>query len=321
MNSGLKVLVTGCAGFIGSHTCKSLVEEGCRVWGLDNLNDYYDPLWKKENLTEINNLDGDFTFIEGDILDEGNNDKVFDKLEPDTVVHLAARAGVRPSIEQPELYQQVNILGTLKILEQMRKREVPQMVFASSSSVYGMQEKIPFEETDAVNQPISPYAATKKSGEMLAYTYAHLYGIRTTCLRFFTVYGPAGRPDMAPYLFTQAILSGKPVRQFGDGSSKRDYTYIDDIVSGVVASVKSAFEFEIINLGNSTPVSLNEFISTIEEVTGKKATIVRENFKPGDVPVTFASVDKAKKLLGYEPRTSLKEGMTEFVQWYKEHRG
>jgi UDP-glucuronate 4-epimerase len=318
------ILVTGCAGFIGSHTTKALLKKGYRVIGVDNLNDYYNPKWKQQNLKQFEHEDN-FTFYRLDITHQKDLEKVFKQAQEqeqkiDKIVHLAARAGVRPSIKQPLLYEKVNVGGTLNLLELAREYQVPHFIFASSSSVYGNQKKVPFSETDPVNQPVSPYAATKKAGEMLCYTYAHLYNIKTTCLRFFTVYGPAGRPDMAPYLFTKAILEGKLINKFGDGTTKRDYTYIDDIVAGILAVVKKQFEFEIFNLGNNQPVSLNEFIGLLEKITGKKAKINQMGMQPGDVEITYADIEKAQKLLGYEPRTSFKDGLTQFVQWYRMNR-
>ena len=314
-----KILITGCAGFIGSHATQALLKQGYEVVGLDNLNDYYNPAWKQANLDQFSNQ-AQFKFIKADITDLAALKQIFQDHRFDKILHLAARAGVRPSIEQPLLYQKVNVEGTLNLLEMAREHQIPHFISASSSSVYGNQPKVPFSETDPVNEPISPYAATKKAGEMLCYTYSHLYGIKTSCLRFFTVYGPAGRPDMAPYLFTEAILQGKPINKFGDGSTKRDYTYIDDIVDGIMAVVAKPFKFEIFNLGNNTPVSLNEFIALLEEIIGKKALINQLSMQPGDVNTTYADISKAQQLLGYEPRTSFKDGLTKFVKWYKTHR-
>lgn len=319
-----KILVTGCAGFIGSSTTSKLLKQGHTVIGIDNLNDYYNPVWKKENLKEFKH-EAHFTFHQLDITDQKSLEKVFqEQVKKDQkiekILHLAARAGVRPSIQQPFLYEKVNVLGTLNLLDLAKQYQVPQFVFASSSSVYGNQKKVPFSETDPVNKPISPYAATKKAGEMLCHTYAYLYGIKTTCLRFFTVYGPKGRPDMAPYLFTKAIINGETINQFGDGTTRRDYTYIDDIVQGILAALVKPFAFEIINLGNNTPVSLNEFLELLQEIIGKKAKIVKMPMQPGDVDQTYADIEKANKLLGYKPTTSFKQGLTKFVKWYREKR-
>ncbi len=320
----MSLLVTGCAGFIGSHTTQALLKKGYNVIGVDNLNDYYNPDWKKQNLAKFKD-ETNFTFHCLDITDQASLEKLFKQASEEKnpiskIIHFAARAGMRISIKQPLLYSKVNIEGTLNLLELARQFEVPHFIFASSSSVYGNQKKVPFSETDPVNQPVSPYSATKKAGEMLCHTYAHLYGINTSCLRFFTVYGPAGRPDMAPYLFTEAILKNKPIKKFGDGSTRRDYTYIDDIVNGVVSAVEHLFPFEIFNLGNNHPVSLNEFIAEIENATGKKAVIQQEPMQAGDVKQTYAGIDKAKKMLGFEPKTSLKEGLKRFVKWYKAER-
>lgn len=318
------ILLTGCAGFIGSHTTHALLKNGYNVIGIDNLNDFYNPEWKKQNLSKFNN-EANFTFHCLDITDQKAVAEIFSQAQEtgrpiSKIVHLAARAGVRPSIKDPLLYEEVNVKGTLNLLELARLFKVPQFVFASSSSVYGNQAKVPFSETDPVNEPVSPYAATKKAGEMLCYTYAHLHGIKTTCLRFFTVYGPAGRPDMAPYLFTEAILKGKTINKFGDGTTRRDYTYIDDIVQGIVSAVKKPFDFEVFNLGNNTPVTLNEFIAMLEEVAGKKAKVKQMPMQAGDVKQTYADIEKAKKLLGFEPKTEFKEGLTKFVEWFKQER-
>lgn len=313
------ILVTGAAGFIGSHTAKRLLQEGDLVVGLDDVNDYYSPEWKNANLSELEN-NPNFTFRKADIRDLTELVKIFSEFKFDAIIHLAARAGVRPSIEQPLLYEEVNVRGTLHILEMARKHNIKQFVFASSSSVYGNQSQVPFRETDPVNSPISPYAATKKAGEMLCHTYSHLYGINCICLRFFTVYGPNGRPDMAPYIFTKAILEGQQIKKFGDGETRRDYTYIDDIVAGVVASLDLDKKFETINLGNSRPVSLNEFISTLEKITGKQMQIEELPMQAGDVKQTFADISKAQNLLDYQPETSFADGLSLFVKWYQANR-
>lgn len=314
-----KVVITGSAGFIGSHLAERLLTLGYQILGIDDLNDYYSPEWKRQNLLKLK-LKRHFKFVQLDIRKKRSLSKVIAEFAPDTIVHLAARAGVRPSLEKPLLYQDVNIKGTLNLLEIARAQHIPQFIFASSSSVYGNQSKVPFSETDECNYPISPYAATKKAAEMLCYTYAQLYGIKTTVLRFFTVYGPRGRPDMAPYLFTEAFFKGKPINQFGDGSSQRDYTYVDDIVSGIVAAVKTPFDFEIINLGNNKPVGLLDFLNTLRELTHHKPIIHHQPFQPGDVQITYADISKAKKLLHYQPSTSFQEGLAKFVKWYKKNR-
>ncbi|NMC36085.1 NAD-dependent epimerase/dehydratase family protein [Candidatus Beckwithbacteria bacterium] len=312
------LLITGGAGFIGSSLIAKIIDQ-YQIVCVDNFNSYYNPSWKEDNvkpfLTHPN-----FRLYKSNIVNLEDLRQIFKNHHFDKIVHLAARAGVRPSIAQPLLYEKVNVQGTLNLLELAKEYKIPHFIFASSSSVYGNQNKVPFSETDPVNEPISPYAATKKAGEMLCYTYAHLYKIKTTCLRFFTVYGPKGRPDMAPYLFTKAILSGEPITKFGDGKSKRDYTYIDDIVAGVIKTIEQQFDFEIFNLGNNQPVELNEFIKTIEEVTGKILETVDLPMQAGDVTQTYANIEKAKKLLAWEPKTSLKEGLTKFVNWYQQAR-
>jgi UDP-glucuronate 4-epimerase len=315
----MKILVTGCAGFIGSHVSEALLKRGDFVIGVDNLNDYYDVKFKKENLEILKKHPG-FTFYKEDICNYNAMKKIFDKQIPDKVVHLAARAGVRPSIENPFIYEEVNVKGTLNLLELAKERKVKSFVSASSSSVYGNQKKVPFSETDNVDTPISPYAATKKAGELLCHTYHHLFNMKITCLRFFTVYGPRGRPDMAPYMFVRNMMAGAPIKKFGDGKSRRDYTFISDIVKGVIAAVDKELEFEIINLGNNKPVDLNKFISLVENLTGKKAIIKNLPMQPGDVDVTYADIRKANKLLGYKPSVSFEEGMKQFVEWYKENR-
>lgn len=315
----MTILLTGAAGFIGSHTSRALLNEGHQVIAIDDLNDFYNPAWKEENLQPLKEYK-EFTFYKQDIRDLEGLRSIARKHRPEIILHLAARAGVRPSIREPLLYEETNVRGTLNLLEIAREQGIRQFIFASSSSVYGNQDKVPFSETDPCNAPISPYAATKKAAEMLAYTYSHLYGINCIGLRFFTVYGPAGRPDMAPYLFTEAILTGRPINRFGDGTTKRDYTYIDDIVAGVVASINLDRRFEIINLGNNSPITLNEFISTLEHITGNQMQVIEKEMQPGDVVQTYADIEKAKKLLGFEPKTSFAEGMSKFVEWFKQNR-
>ena len=313
------ILITGAAGFIGSNTAKKLLDQGKRVIGVDNLNDYYNQTWKKENIEELKKSPH-FFFHQVDIRDLEALQGIAREEKINAIIHLAARAGVRPSIADPILYEEVNVRGTVNMLEIAKEFEIKQFVFASSSSVYGNQKKIPFSETDNVDNPISPYAATKKATELIAYTYSHLYEINTIGLRFFTVYGPAGRPDMAPYLFTEAILNDKAINKFGDGSSRRDYTYVDDIVAGVIAALDLDHPYEIINLGNNTPVSLNQFIETLEKITGKSMKINQMGMQPGDVDQTYADIAKAQELLGYDPKTSFEDGLRKFVEWYKENR-
>lgn len=313
------ILVTGSAGFIGSHFTDSLLQQNKFVIGVDNLNDYYNPKWKMENIAKFASK-RNFVFIKEDILNKSSLRKIFKKYKPEAIVHLAARAGVRPSIEDAPLYQKVNIEGTLNLFEAAKLYPVKKFVFASSSSVYGNQKKVPFSEDDQVSRPVSPYAVTKLAGEMLAHTYAYLHKIPTICLRFFTVYGPNGRPDMAPYLFTEALVKEKPIKKFGDGSTSRDYTYVEDIVSGINASLLLKTSYEVFNLGNSSPITLNNYIDTLERVVGKKAIIKNYPSFAGDVEKTFADISKAKKLLGYNPKTSLEKGLKKFTLWYKKYR-
>ncbi|MEM4755593.1 MAG: GDP-mannose 4,6-dehydratase [Candidatus Woesearchaeota archaeon] len=293
------ILVTGGAGFIGSHVADALLARNDKVIVVDNFNDYYDPKQKEENVKH-NLKNKNYVLYRLDILDFEKLLAVCKKHPIDVIVHLAARAGVRPSIAQPRLYYEVNVLGTLNVLECARTCSIKQVIFASSSSVYGNRKKGPFKETDRVDTPISPYAATKKAGEELCYVYYHLYGINCTCLRFFTVYGPRGRPDMAPYLFTKAIEEGKPITVYGDGSSKRDYTPIQAVVEGVLAAIDKTLGYEIIHLGNGKPITLNQFIAQIEQRVGKKAIKKYMPVQPGDVELTHASIAKAKKLLGWK---------------------
>jgi UDP-glucuronate 4-epimerase len=315
----MKILVTGGAGFIGSHFIRYLLENSDnRIICVDNFNNYYDVTIKEKNVEPF--LENpNFTFYRVDICNWDDLKTVFAHEKPDKICHLAARAGVRPSIQDPFIYEKTNIRGTLNLLELSRQCDIKNFVFASSSSVYGNQKKVPFSETDQLDYPISPYAATKKSTELIAYTYHYLYGLPCTGLRFFTVYGPAGRPDMAPYKFTKLINEGGVLQKYGDGTSKRDYTYIDDIVSGIATVMEKDFPYEIINLGNNKPVELNHFISLIENLLGKKANIEELPMQPGDVDVTYADIFKAQKLLGYNPTTSIEEGMKKFVEWYMDN--
>jgi UDP-glucuronate 4-epimerase len=313
------VFVTGAAGFIGSNVSSNLLSKGYNVVGIDNFNDYYNPEWKKNSSEMLDSFDN-FTLFNGDILDEELINRIFKSLKIDAIIHLAARAGVRPSIADPKLYELVNVRGTLNLLEAAKEHNVGKFVFASSSSVYGNQVKTPFSEDDRVDFPISPYAASKKAGEELCYTYSHLFGISATCLRFFTVYGPNGRPDMAPYLFTEAIMKGNPIHRFGKGDTGRDYTYVDDIVSGIISATDYTAPYDVFNLGNSSPVMLNDFIATLEKVIGKKAIINEMPIQQGDVDITYADISKAKKLLNYSPTVSLLDGLTNFTKWYTAQR-
>ena len=302
----MKILVTGCAGFIGSHTCEFLLKRGDNVLGIDNINDYYDVELKHKNI-ELLKKYSNFEFRKEDIRDT----KTIEEWKPDKICHLASMAGVRYSIQHPKLYVDVNINGFINILEQARKISVKQIVYASSSSVYGLNKKVPFNEDDVIETPNSPYASSKMAMELYAKTYHQLYGLNMIGLRFFTVYGPRGRPDMAPYKFLKAIMDGNTFQKYGDGTTSRDYTYVTDIVSGVVASIdnKKDMKCEVYNLGNSSPVSLNKFIETCEGVVGKEAIYKEIEDQLGDVPHTYADISKAKRDLEYEPKVKLEEGL------------
>lgn len=314
----MRIFLTGAAGFIGSHLARALLARGDSVVGFDDFNDFYDPAIKRRNVDELRKLGGDFHVIEGDLrMAEDVNDALGDV---DVVVNLAARAGVRPSLEQPVLYTDTNVRGLVHILEAMRERGLKKLVHASSSSVYGGQEKVPFSEDDPINLPWSPYAATKRSNELMLATWHHLYGIESHALRFFTVFGPGQRPDLAIAKFISLIEQDKPIPFFGDGTTGRDYTYIDDIVQGVVASIDRVSGCEIINLGGDEPVTLTQMVETIEQVMGKKAKLDRKPVQPGDVPRTMADVSKARRMLGYEPKTSFAEGVAKQYEWWKQFK-
>jgi UDP-glucuronate 4-epimerase len=322
MADSRRVVLTGGAGFIGSHLAEALLRLGCQLTIVDKLDEFYSPAWKQANLDEIRRV-GEFQFFPADICDVVQIREILSKARPDLIIHLAARAGVRPSIEQPHLYERVNIAGTLTLLDLCRELKIPQFIFGSSSSVYGASSHAPFSEEEIALRPISPYAATKLAGESLAYTYAHLFGLSVVCLRFFTVYGPRQRPDLAIHKFTALIEAGKPIPIFGDGSTGRDYTYIHDIVAGVLAAMDyevgfdSRVPFEIFNLGNSHPVKLRQLVELLEEATGKKAIVEQKPVQSGDVPLTWAEISKAGRLLGYQPRTQLTDGLQQFVAWYR----
>lgn len=308
-----KILITGGAGFIGSHVAQALLARGDRVTVLDNFNDFYDPAIKRANLREIPGA----TVVAGDIRDQDLVSRLFGEGAFDAVVHLAAMAGVRPSLLDPLHYEDVNVRGTLILLEELKKRPTTRFVFASSSSVYGSNDKVPFEETDDIHHPVSPYAATKRAGELLCWTHHHLYGIPTTCLRFFTVYGPRQRPEMAIHKFVKAALEKKPIPFFGDGSTRRDYTYVDDIVDGVVRSIDRCDGYEIYNLGESATTSLSELVDMIGRACGVTPILDRQPMQPGDVTITYADVSKARARLGYAPTTPVAEGLDRFVRWYR----
>lgn len=309
------ILVTGGAGFIGSHLVERLLGDGNHVAVIDNFDPFYDPAIKRENIDKVSRH-AQFALFEGDIRDKEFVDFVFEKHTPDLIVHLAAKAGVRPSIEQPILYSDVNVNGTGILLEASRKHRVDRFVFGSSSSVYGNSKKVPFSEDDNVDHPISPYAATKKANELQCYTYHHLYGMNIFCLRFFTVYGPRQRPEMAIHKFARMIDRGDEVTQYGDGKTSRDYTYIDDIIDGVVASINRVSGYEIINLGESKTITLLELINNLESAMGKKAMVRVLPVQPGDVEITYADISRAKKIIGYAPHVSMDEGLQKFVEWY-----
>ena len=316
----MKYLVTGCAGFIGFSLSRKLLENGSKVIGVDNFNKYYSPDLKKDRL-DILRKNKNFQFYKTDISDLTAMDKIFLENQPFTIAHLAAQAGVRYSFTHPFIYERANILGFLNILELAKKYKIKNIVYASSSSVYGGIKKIPFRENMIINQPVSLYGATKASNELFAHTYHHLYDINTIGLRFFTVYGPWGRPDMALFLFTKAILENKPIKVFNYGKMKRDFTYIDDIVNGIMLSLKrvSNLGYEIFNLGCSDPVDLMEFIGYIENTLGRKAKKKMLPLQPGDVPQTYADVSKAQKLLGYKQKVKIEEGIKRFIDWYKQY--
>ena len=312
-----RILVTGGAGFIGSHLIdKLLAEGGWQVSALDNFNEFYSPEIKRANIAQ--HLDNPhFRLYEADICCPETVNEIFAKNRFDAIVHLAAWAGVRPSLLNPKLYTKVNVDGTVNLLEAAKEFGVRQFVFGSSSSVYGINSKIPFSEDDRIHQPISPYAATKAAGELLCHTFAHLYDIRAVCLRFFTVYGARQRPDLAIHKFSKLIWEGKPVPVFGDGTTRRDYTYIDDIIQGVRAAIDyDKTNYEIFNLGESQTIELKDLISLLEENLGKKAIIDRQPMQPGDVPLTFADISKARALLNYDPTTKIEQGIPKFTEWF-----
>ena len=313
-----KILVTGCSGFIGMHLCENLLRDGTQVFGIDNMNDYYDVTLKKsrlKNLLKYNN----FEFEKVDISNLDELMLSFKKFKPTKVVNLAAQAGVRYSLKNPHAYIQSNIAGFMNILECCRKYNVKWLIYASSSSVYGGNKKIPFSVYDEVNKPISIYAASKKSNELMAYTYNHLFGLNSTGLRFFTVYGPWGRPDMAMFIFLKKIHNNEEIRVFNHGDMKRDFTYIDDIISGIKSAIKKNYSYEIFNLGNSSSENLMDMISAIEKYLKKKAKIKYLDMQLGDVEKTFADIKHSKLKLGYNPKTSMNDGITKLIDWYSDY--
>lgn len=315
----MRILVTGAAGFIGSHTCQRLLSDGHDVVGVDNFDPFYARAAKEANLSQAK-ASPRFAFIEADLAEEASVAAVFERGPFDVVLHLAAKAGVRPSIQDPAGYYRANIMATLQLLQRMiREKPLPRLVFASSSSVYGNAPKTPFAETDPVDHPISPYAATKKAGELLCHTYHHLYGMDVFCLRFFTVYGPRQRPDLAIHKFARLIEAGKPIPMFGDGSTSRDYTFVGDIVQGILAAADKCDRYRIYNLGGSDPITLKDLIAAIETAMGKKAIIDPKPTQPGDVERTYACLKRSTAELGYKPQTPIQEGLKRFVAWLKEY--
>jgi UDP-glucuronate 4-epimerase len=330
------ILVSGAAGFIGAHVCKKLIKQGHKVIGLDNLNDYYSPALKKDRLKHLLGY-SNFKFYQVDLASLNETNEVFEKEKITHVINLAAQAGVRYSIENPHAYIQSNLVGFSNILEASRHNKVEHLIYASSSSVYGANKKMPFSTKDTVNHPVSLYAATKKSNELLAHTYSHLYDLPTTGLRFFTVYGPWGRPDMAYFSFTKNIIEGEPIRVFNNGEMMRDFTYIDDIIEGIIRLIDKKPEpnmdfnymapdpsssyapYKIYNIGNNQPVKLMDFIQTIEKHVGKKAKMEFLPMQPGDVQATYADIDDLTDAVGFRPKTSIDEGIGQFVEWYRSY--
>jgi UDP-glucuronate 4-epimerase len=314
----MNFLITGGAGFIGSHVAERLLRDGHSVWAFDDLNAFYDPHFKRRNLRDLQALAKPFEFCHGDITDRAALDEVFSSVRFDQVIHLAARAGVRPSLADPALYQRVNVEGTVNVLEAARLNGVKKITIASSSSVYGLNSRTPFVETDPISTPISPYAASKLASESLGHVWHHLYGLDVAMLRFFTVYGPRQRPDLAIYKFAKLILAGKPIPVFGDGTAARDYTFVADTVDGVVACTQRELGYEIFNLGESQVVTLARMIELLEAALGKKAIIDRQPLQPGDVPITYANIDKARTKLGYNPQVKIEQGIQRFAQWIRQ---
>lgn len=317
-----RILVTGAAGFIGSHTAIRLLERGDRVVGLDNLNDYYDPARKHANLEVVQRTTpGQFQFIKGDIRDRQLVDQLFQEHRFDAVAHLAAMAGVRVSVEDPWLYYDVNLTGTLNLLNAAQRHGKPNFVFASTSSAYGRTERVPFVEDDAADRPLAPYPASKRAAELLGFSYHHLFGMNFTALRFFTVYGPRGRPDMMAYMVLDSMRNGAQLPLYNGGNMHRDWTFIDDIVSGVVAACDRQLGYEIINLGRGEPVLLKDFVDNIQKLSGKPANFIDKPMMDADISYTYANIDKARRLLDYAPKVSVEEGVRRFYEWYSAEVG
>jgi len=338
----MNFLVTGGAGFIGSHVCERLLRDGHAVWAFDDLNNFYDPQLKRRNLKEIQALAGGcaaaaahrrrssaaatqlempFEFVHGDITDRAALEEVFSSVKFDQVIHLAARAGVRPSLADPALYQRVNVEGTVNVLEAARTHRVKKITIASSSSVYGVNSKTPFAESDPIFSAVSPYAASKLACEALGHVWHHIYDMDVAVLRFFTVYGPRQRPDLVIYKFAKRISAGKPIPVFGDGTAARDYTFITDTLEGIIACTQKEFGYELFNLGESQTVKLNDLIGLLEKLLGKRAVIDRQPVQPGDVPITFADISKARGKLNYNPQVKIEQGLPKFVDWFLKSSG
>lgn len=312
------ILVTGSAGFIGSHVAEALLKREDVVVGLDNLNDYYDPTRKRDNLAEVErSTSKSINFVKGDVRDQGLLAHLFNEYDFDAIVHLAAMAGVRVSIENPHLYYDVNLTGSLNLLNIAKEHDVGNFIFASTSSVYGNTEQIPFMETDVCDRPLAPYPASKRAVEMLGFTHHHLYGQNFTAFRFFTVYGPRGRPDMMAYKVLDNIFFGKEVPLYNNGEMHRDWTYVDDIVSGIVAAVDRPLGYEVVNLGRGEPVLLADFVRLIEDLSGREADLTPAPMPEADIPYTYADISKARRLLDYNPQVSVEEGVTHFWNWYR----
>jgi len=314
----MNILITGAAGFIGYHLCKELLDEDNNILGVDNLNNYYDSSLKLKRLNQLKSYKN-FKFEKIDISNRELISPIFNKFKPKKVINLAAQAGVRYSLQNPYAYMDSNLVGFLNILELCRQNKTEGFIYASSSSVYGENKKIPFSIQDRVDKPISLYAASKKANELIAHSYSHLYGIHTTGLRFFTVYGPWGRPDMAYYIFTKKILNGEPISVFNNGNMKRDFTFIDDIILGTKAAIEKNYSFEIFNLGNNKSVNLLDFIKTIENKLNKKAIINFQPMQSGDVKETYADISESEEKLGFKPKISINEGIPKFIKWYKSY--